>query len=97
MLDTAMKLANRKEEQWLVLSAYGTLATGESLAALTPYLKNAEVGNEAALAMIAVADAVRQHGDAGKVAARGALDTVMASTQDENVRQNAQAVMDKMK
>jgi HEAT repeat protein len=55
MLTTAMGLAKRPDEKKLVLGAWGSLPTEQSLNTLRPYLDDAAVRNEAASAIIAIA------------------------------------------
>lgn len=90
MLATAMDLAQRTEERWTVLAAWGTLHTPESLAALAPHLANPEVRNEAASAILAVAAELGKH-EAHRAAARDAVDAVIAAVDDPGVKDRATA------
>lgn len=91
MLDDAMKLTRVKEEKWLVLGAWGTLHTKQSLDTLLPYLDNADVQNEAAAAIVSVAAQLGKQNDEAKAQAVAALKTVLEKSKDEGIRERAQA------
>lgn len=88
MLSTAMELTTRTEERWSVLAAWGTLHAPEALAALTPHLAAPETRNEAASAILTVANALARH-EAHRPAARDAVDAVIAAVDDEAVLDRA--------
>jgi HEAT repeat protein len=89
MLVTAMTLAERREEKWIVLSAWSTVHTPQALEVLLPYLDDSQVQNEAAVAIIAVASEVGKR-DPGKAAAIQALDVVSEKSDDEAIQARAQ-------
>lgn len=92
MLTTAMGLNRRTEEKWLVLSAWGTLPTKQSLDVLLPNLDDASVKNEAASAIIAVASEMGKS-DEGKPLAVQALKDVLAKCDDAGIRDRAQKAL----
>ncbi|MFA6245066.1 MAG: HEAT repeat domain-containing protein, partial [Candidatus Hydrogenedentales bacterium] len=96
MLKTAMDLAGRKEEKWLVLAAWGTVPTKQAIDALVPLLDNDEVRNEAAAAIISVSAAMVKQTPDRKDDAVGALKAVLEKCKDEGIRERAQKTLDSM-
>jgi len=95
MLQAATAIAKSQQERWLVLAAWGTLATEESLNTLLPNLDDPEVRNEAASAVIAVAAELGKH-EPTKARAREALGTVLVKCESQLVKDRAQAALDKL-
>lgn len=92
MLKAAMPLADRPEELRLLLGAWGATPSQESLAVLKPYLENAEVQTEAAVAVIAVAEDLARRADT-KPIAREALNEVIGKVQDEDIKARARETL----
>jgi HEAT repeat protein len=93
MLTTAMEMASTQETKWLVLAAWGTLHTPDSLEALKLHLDNPDVQNEAASAIITVATELGKQ-EGGRAAARDALNVVLSKIKDEAVRDRAQRALE---
>lgn len=94
MLKTAMELTRRKEEKWLVLAAWGTVPSKQAVDALVPLLRQEEIRNEAAAALISVSAAlVKQSPDRKDVAAE-ALKAVIERSTDEGIRDRAQKTLE---
>jgi HEAT repeat protein len=96
MLKTAMKLVQSKEDKWLVLGAWGTLPTRDSLNALLPFLDDAEVQNEAASAIISVAAKFEKRSAEHKAVALAALEAVSAKCENAGIRERAQQIKAKL-
>ncbi len=96
MLKTAMDLAGRKEEKWLVLAAWGTVPTKQALDALAPLLDNDEVRNETAAAIISVSAAMVKQTPERKDDAVGALKAVLDKCKDDGIRERAQKTLDSL-
>ena len=96
MFTEAMDLAKRPDEKKLVLAAWGTIATGQSLDALLPHLEDAAVRNEAASAIMAVAAQLAKKDETGKGRAIDALGAVLEKCEDAAVRENAQKTLDSL-
>ncbi|MGI6460189.1 MAG: HEAT repeat domain-containing protein [Candidatus Hydrogenedentales bacterium] len=94
MLGKALQLARRPEEVKLVLGAWGALPEPGALATLMPYLEQADVRNEAALALIGIAGQVKKDNPEHKALALDALNAVLANCDDTGIRDNAQKVID---
>ncbi len=94
MLGKALQLARRPEEVKLVLGAWGALPEPGALATLMPYLEQADVRNEAALALIGIAGQVKKDNPEHKTLALDALNAVLANCDDTGIRDNAQKVID---
>jgi len=94
MLTKALELARRPDEVKLVLGAWGTLPEPGALATLKPFLDQADVRNEAALAIIGVAGKVKKENADHKALALDALNAVLAKCEDAGIRDNAQKVLD---
>ncbi|MBI4558181.1 MAG: HEAT repeat domain-containing protein, partial [Candidatus Hydrogenedentes bacterium] len=93
MLMSASKLAKRRDEKMIILSAWGKLAAVESLDALRPYLDKTEVQNEAAIAIIQVATDLAKADASKKPQAVSALQTVIAKSKDEDIRERAKKAL----
>jgi HEAT repeat protein len=92
MLTKAMELAKRPDEKKLVLGAWGTLPTEQSLDTLRPHLDDAAVQHEAALAVIAVAAELGKNANT-KSRASDALRAVIDKCADPKVRHRAQEAL----
>ncbi|MCC6794831.1 MAG: HEAT repeat domain-containing protein [Candidatus Hydrogenedentes bacterium] len=97
MLASAMGVAKAKEEKWLVLPAYGTLATKQSLDSLTAMLDDASIKNEAGNALITAAAAFAKADAANKPTAAAAVQAVLAKCDDANLKERAQKTLDSLK
>ncbi|MFH1747650.1 MAG: HEAT repeat domain-containing protein [Planctomycetota bacterium] len=91
LLQGAMKLAERPEEQRLVLGALGELPEPEALHMALAYLDDPELKNEAAVAAVAVARALAVEDND---AARAALDKVVATDVADHARQQAREALE---
>ena len=89
LLDAIMPLAQRKEEKWAVLSAYGTVMHPRALEALQAQLGDAEVRNEAGAAIITVATELGKQQAELKPRALEALEAVLASCDQPGVQERA--------
>lgn len=96
MLANATELAKTTEERWLVLSAWGTYPTANTLAVLLPNLDDEAVRNEAAAAIIQVAPELARQGDAQRAEAVAALKTVLEKCDSTAVRERAQRALDRI-
>jgi len=92
MLTTAMGLAKRPDEKKLVLGAWGTLPTEQSLNTLRPYLDDAAVRDEAASAIIAIAPELAKD-QKTKPQAVEALKSVVDKCENAQLRKKAQEVL----
>ena len=97
MFTDAMDLAKRPEEKKLVLAAWGTLATEESLNVLRPHLDDAAVRNEAASAIVAVAAELGKKDDENKTRALDALKAVIETCEDTGIRKSARKALASLK
>ena len=97
MLTKATKLAKRPEEKKLVLAAWGTVPTEQSLKALRPHLKNEAVRDEAALAIIAVAAELGKKDEDNKARSIEALRGVVDKCEDKEIRRSAQKTLADLK
>ncbi len=97
MLTAAMAMAKRPEEKKLVLGAWGQLPLVQSLDVLLPYLDDAAVRSEAAVAIVAVAPALGKKGGDAKTRAAEALKTVVAKCQDAGIRDRATKALEGLK
>jgi len=93
MLTTAIGLARRPDEMKLVLGAWATLPTQQSLDILRPNLDDPAVQNEAALAIIAVASELGKQNENAKPRAIEALKAVLEKCKDTEIRQDAQEAL----
>jgi HEAT repeat protein len=94
MLTEAMGFARRPDEKKLILAAWGTVPTTQSLDALVPHLDDKAVRNEAATAIVAVAGEV---GKTEKERATTALNAVLEKCSDEAIRKSAQETSRELK
>ncbi len=94
MLDKAMELAQRPSEKKLVLAAWGAIATDRSLETLLPYLDDETVRNEAALAIIALADELSED---NKEQVVNALNAIKEKCKNPDVRRSAQRSLNGLK
>lgn len=94
MLNDAMKLAATKEEKWIVLAAWGKVHTGQSIDTLLPLLKDPAIRNEAAAALISVAEGVSRHSPEAKTRAKEVLRAVMNSAAAQGIRDRAHASLE---
>lgn len=92
MLTTAMTLAKRPEEKKPILGAWGKITTQQSLDTLLPYLDDAAVQNEAALAIVPVATDLAKI-EAAKPKAVDALKAVVEKCADPGIKEKAQGVL----
>jgi len=92
MLRNAAALIQRKEEAWLVLGGWGTVHTPEALNEVLPYLRDEETANEAASALIAIAERIAGSSDENKVLARQALEAILAANTSDAVQERAAAL-----
>jgi HEAT repeat protein len=92
MLTTAMALAKRPEEKKLVLGAWGTLPTEQSLNTLRPYLDDAAVRDEAASAIIAIAPELAKD-QKTKPQTVDALKSVVDKCENAQLRKKAQDLL----
>jgi HEAT repeat protein len=97
MLTAVMAIAKKPEEKWLVLPAYGTLATKQSLDTLTPMLDDASIRNEAGNALVNAATAFAKADAANKPDAAAAVNAVLAKCDDANLKERAQKALDGLK
>ncbi len=93
MLDAAMKLARAAEEKWLVLAAWGTLKTPQTLDALMPFLHDPQASNEAGSAVVAVATELIKTGPEYKRLVTDALNNVLGACTNPAVRESAKKVL----
>ena len=92
MLTTAMGLVKRADEKKLVLGAWGTVMTPQSLEVLAPYLDDAAVQNEAASAIAAVATELAKNPDL-KTKATDALKAVVEKCSEPSIKDRAQKAL----
>lgn len=92
MLNTAMELATRPTEKKLVLGAWGKVVSEQSLGVLRPNLDDAEVRNEAASAIVAVARELGKQ-DATRAAAVEALRDVTAKCENGRAPDEAKQLL----
>ncbi len=87
MLQDAMAAAKRPEEKRLVLSGLAAVPSADALKAVTPYLDDAALGAEAAIAVVKMAGAL----SGAEIVA--ALKKVAAVAKDAGIRQQAQSLL----
>ncbi len=90
MYARALKLAERPEDKKLVLSSLGAADPGQAFQLVEPYLKDEGLKSEAALALVQIADRLRQT-DTGR--AKAVLKQVLAIAPEPPIRQRAQEVL----
>jgi HEAT repeat protein len=88
-LQEAAALAKTKQDRWQVIAAWGTLPDPAALAALTADLGDAEVGNEAASALINIAPELAKRDEESKKQVAAALETVVNTAESQAVRDRA--------
>lgn len=93
MLSAATDLVRRPEEKKLVLGAWAAVPTAQSLGVLRAGLDDADVRNEAAIAINAVAAEVGKSAE-HKALAVEALRAVVEKCEDEGVRANASKALE---
>ena len=94
MYARALELAERPEDKKLVLSSLGQAEPEPALKLLEPYLGNAQLKSEAALAVVQIADRLRQNNDLAR--AKAALQKVIAAAPEARIRQQAQDVLNQV-
>jgi len=93
MYARAIELAQRPEDKKLALAGLGTANTVEALALVEKHLEEKTLRNEAAMAVVQIADRIR---DKHAKRARAALDRVLAAATNKAVRQKAQELVNDM-
>lgn len=91
MLDLAMPLATERQQQWKVLSAWGSLHTPRALEAVLPHLQQDDIRNEAGAAIIGIAGEVAKQTE-HREAAIAALKEVVAATRN-SIKDRAQDLL----
>jgi len=89
MLETAMKLASKTEDKWVVLAAWGTLADTRALDAVLPHLNDDAVRNESGSAIVSIARDLAKRDEAGKTASIAALKAVLEKCDNDSVKDRA--------
>jgi hypothetical protein len=84
-----MGLATRADEKKLVVAAWGTLPSAQALDVLQPLLDDADLRNEAASALIAVAPEAAKIDEASKARARDAIMAVIAKFPEGDIHKSA--------
>lgn len=97
MLREIAPLVRRPDEKRLVVAAWGTLKHKVALDALTPYLDDADVKNEAALAIIPVATEWAKKDAPAKEAAAAALQAVIDKCENADTKAKAQEALASIK
>lgn len=95
MLLDAMDRARRPEEQKIVLGGWGGVPTVQALEVLAPWLEKAEVRNEAAAAITAVAGSLGKDA-ANKPRAVEALKAVIEKCPESGIRERAQKALNSL-
>jgi HEAT repeat protein len=95
MLEAAMPLATRTQQQWRVLAVWGTTHTPRALEAVRPYLAEEGISNEAGAAIVSIAEELAKNADHRDIVIV-ALQDVVASGR-AMVRDRAQALLDRVK
>ncbi len=93
MLTEAMDLAKRPNEKKLVVAAWGTLPTEQSLNMLLPQLDDTAVRTEAASAIVAVAAELGKKDEKSKTQAIDALRAVLKKCEDTEIRKSARKAL----
>ena len=96
-LRAGMALASRPEEMKLVLGGIGALSSINALQLAQSYLSDKNIAEEAAAAVLNIArnaDADRLQNDADSEKTRAALRAVIALSNNENVRVQAQQILE---
>lgn len=97
MLRTAGGLIRRNEDAWLVLAAWGTVHTGEAIETVRPYLDQPETANEAASALIAIAEGVADHSEDARQIAIRTLEAVAAAAVNDPIRERAASALERLR
>ena len=94
MLTEALDLAKRPEEKRLVVGAWGNVYTVQAFQVVAKFLDDPQVANEAATAAVAIGDKV-----AGKAKAEvaAAMQKVIGTTKNDQLKRDAQKVLAKTK
>jgi len=90
LLSDTLKLASRVDEKRLVLSAFGTIPTKQSLAAAASFLGNAELAENAAAAVVMIAEKIT---DSDKDELRAAVREVIKVVKSEKIKARAEKVL----
>jgi len=90
MYARALELADRPEDKKLVLSSLAEADPVRALKLLEPYLENEQLKSEAALAMVRIADRLRE---SDQPRAKAVLRQVMTAAPGPRIRQQAQEVI----
>jgi hypothetical protein len=90
MCKEALALADRDEEKKLVLGALGGVASLEALNAALPFLDNAAMKDEAAAAVVGIAEKIL---DQRKAEAVAALEKALQATKNRDVTRRAQDIL----
>jgi HEAT repeat protein len=88
-LQEAAALAKTKQDRWQIIAAWGTLPDPAALTALSGDLGDAEVGNEAASALINIAPELAKRDEESKKQVAAALETVVNTAESQAVRDRA--------
>ena len=93
MLNDAWQIAGGKDEKWIVLPGWGSLATPQSLEFLTKLLDDKEIPNEAGSALITAAKEFAKQGEEPKKAAIEALKAVVAKADNRGIQDRAKKTL----
>lgn len=93
MYARALELAERPEDKKLVIGSLGEADPNQGLKLLEPYLKDEQLKSEAALAVVQLADRLRQ---TDLPRAKAALKAAMTATSDPRIHQQAQEVLNQV-
>lgn len=83
----AARVVRTREEKLMLVSGLGSVRRPEALRLLQPYLEDAEVQTEAALAVVQIAPALT--GTRSAPALNAALERIAATVKDEDIRRKA--------
>jgi len=92
-LTEVMQLAKRAQEKRLVIGALGGFATPQSLALVAPVVDDPELATEAGLAAVMIAERI-EDGDKDEI--RSAIEKVSKSSQEPQIRERAQKVLESL-
>lgn len=93
MLKQIMPHARRTEEEFAVLSAWGTIPTAEAMTYLLPYLDKAEVRNEAAAALLTLIPGLVKNDASQKETARPILQRIRDEVDSEVLKGRAGTIL----
>ena len=96
MMATAMETARTKEDKWVVLSAYGNVHSGPAMDALEAQLDDPEVQKEASMALLKVAEVIRNHGDSGRARVKQSMELLKAKAATDFIREQAEKLLAKV-